>query len=445
MGGVYGEVFQKWTTGEVEGFDSGSNVLGGGTRVFFHWNQFSRLFLMGQACLSAGLAYHCNRANGGWWQNDFCKNIYTLPFAFSFRWTVGFCLGIHAQVGCKPNMLKVAGNKIRSSYVGSLTRRLRDADEATEVAHLKELYHQNNPEAVIRAFESQHSLHCNPSALPQYVKALVKVDRLDQTKLLKTLQRASEWRVSFISAVLELQLLSLNNRSEHKSAIISEENRRITGFHEGGHALVAMHTAGALPVHKATVVPRGSALGMVTQLPDKDQTSISCKQMLAYLDVSMGSRVDEELIFGESEVTSGLSSDISHATNLARKMVTRYGMSNKVGLVTHDYNDNGKSMSSETRLLIENEEKRLLERAYINAKTILSTHDKELRAIANAFPEHETLAGNQIKALLEKVRSKQQQHQKTIESQSSSLSNPIASSTAAAAASKAQGATPVGS
>lgn len=242
-----------------------------------------------------------------------------------------------------------------------------------------------------------------------------------------------------------MQLLSLNNRSEHKSAIISEENRRITGFHEGGHALVAMHTAGALPVHKATVVPRGSALGMVTQLPDKDQTSISCKQMLAYLDVSMGSRVDEELIFGESEVTSGLSSDISHATNLARKMVTRYGMSNKVGLVTHDYNDNGKSMSSETRLLIENEEKRLLERAYINAKTILSTHDKELRAIANAFPEHETLAGNQIKALLEKVRSKQQQHQKTIESQSSSLSNPIASSTAAAAASKAQGATPVGS
>ncbi|KAG5048269.1 hypothetical protein JHK85_009372 [Glycine max] len=366
MGGVYGEVFQKWTTGEVEGFDSGSNVLGGGTRVFFHWNQFSRLFLMGQACLSAA---------------------FLLP------------------------------GEIRSSYVGSLTRRLRDADEATEVAHLKELYHQNNPEAVIRAFESQHSLHCNPSALPQYVKALVKVDRLDQTKLLKTLQRA----------------------------IISEENRRITGFHEGGHALVAMHTAGALPVHKATVVPRGSALGMVTQLPDKDQTSISCKQMLAYLDVSMGSRVDEELIFGESEVTSGLSSDISHATNLARKMVTRYGMSNKVGLVTHDYNDNGKSMSSETRLLIENEEKRLLERAYINAKTILSTHDKELRAIANAFPEHETLAGNQIKALLEKVRSKQQQHQKTIESQSSSLSNPIASSTAAAAASKAQGATPVGS
>ncbi|KAG5034075.1 hypothetical protein JHK87_008985 [Glycine soja] len=362
---------------KVEGFDSGSNVLGGGTRVFFHWNQFSRLFLMGQACLSAGLAYHCNRANGA----------FLLP------------------------------GEIRSSYVGSLTRRLRDADEATEVAHLKELYHQNNPEAVIRAFESQHSLHCNPSALPQYVKALVKVDRLDQTKLLKTLQRA----------------------------IISEENRRITGFHEGGHALVAMHTAGALPVHKATVVPRGSALGMVTQLPDKDQTSISCKQMLAYLDVSMGSRVDEELIFGESEVTSGLSSDISHATNLARKMVTRYGMSNKVGLVTHDYNDNGKSMSSETRLLIENEEKRLLERAYINAKTILSTHDKELRAIANAFPEHETLAGNQIKALLEKVRSKQQQHQKTIESQSSSLSNPIASSTAAAAASKAQGATPVGS
>ncbi|KAG5121371.1 hypothetical protein JHK84_039711 [Glycine max] len=135
--------------------------------------------------------------------------------------------------------------------------------------------------------------------------------------------------------------------SERKSAVISEESRKLTAFHEGGHALVAIHTDGAFPVHKATVVPSGMALGMVTQLPDKDQTSISRKQMLADLDVCMG----------ENEVTSGASSDLREATSLAREMVTEYGMGNEVGLVTHDYEDDGRSMSSETRLLVEKEVK----------------------------------------------------------------------------------------
>lgn len=252
--------------------------------------------------------------------------------------------------------------------------------------------------------------------------------------------------------------------SERKSAVISEESRKLTAFHEGGHALVAIHTDGAHPVHKATIVPRGMALGMVAQLPDKDETSVSRKQMLARLDVCMGGRVAEELIFGENEVTSGASSDLQQATSLARAMVTKFGMSKEVGLVAHDYDDNGKSMSTETRLLIEKEVREFLDRAYNNAKTILTTHNNELHALANALLEYETLTGNQIKALLAQVNSPQQKQREqqivaaknssqpsttqlppSTASSAASAAAAAAAAAAASAAAKAKGVAPVGS
>uniref|UniRef100_A0A0E0JKC0 AAA+ ATPase domain-containing protein n=1 Tax=Oryza punctata TaxID=4537 RepID=A0A0E0JKC0_ORYPU len=229
--------------------------------------------------------------------------------------------------------------------------------------------------------------------------------------------------------------------SERKSAVISDESRKLTAYHEGGHALVAIHTEGAHPVHKATIVPRGMALGMVSQLPEKDQTSLSRKQMLARLDVCMAGWVAEELIFGDSEVTSGASSDFQYATKMARAMVTKYGMSKQLGFVSYNYEDDGKSMSSETRLLIEQEVKSLLENAYNNAKTILTKHSKEHHVLAQALLEHETLTGAQIKKILAQANNKQQQQQQqqehAVEAPRKTPAAPSSPATSAAAAAAA--------
>lgn len=181
--------------------------------------------------------------------------------------------------------------------------------------------------------------------------------------------------------------------AERKSAIISPETMKMTAFHEAGHALVALKTDGADPIHKATIMPRGRALGMVMQLPDGDQTSMSRKQMLARLDVCMGGRVAEEVVFGHENVTSGASSDIQQATRLARAMVTKYGLSDKVGI---QFIDEKQSLSSSKQQEVDQEVYDLLQSSYNRAKTLLLKYRKELDSLAQGLLDYESLSGSEV-------------------------------------------------
>lgn len=188
--------------------------------------------------------------------------------------------------------------------------------------------------------------------------------------------------------------------AERKSAALSPANRKLTAYHEGGHALVALWTEGAHPLHKATIVPRGQALGMVTQLPDDgdDGTSVTRRQLLARLDVAMGGRVAEELVFGSGAVTTGASSDLEQATGLARAMVTKFGMSDKLGAVSIQYDSAG--LSPEMRAAVEAEVRALLSAAHDRASTLLKKHEKDLHALAAELLEKETLSGGEIAELV---------------------------------------------
>ncbi|XP_072966457.1 ATP-dependent zinc metalloprotease FTSH 9, chloroplastic/mitochondrial [Typha angustifolia] len=187
--------------------------------------------------------------------------------------------------------------------------------------------------------------------------------------------------------------------TERKTMFISEESKKLTAYHESGHAIVALNTDGAHPLHKATIMPRGSALGMVTQLPSQDETSISKKQLLARLDVCMGGRVAEELIFGEDYVTTGASNDLHTATELAHYMVSTCGMSDTIGPV-HVKERPGSEMQSR----IDAEVVRILREAYDRVKQLLKKHENALHLLANALLEYETLNSEEIKQILNPYR-----------------------------------------
>jgi len=183
-----------------------------------------------------------------------------------------------------------------------------------------------------------------------------------------------------------------------RSGIVqTEEDKRLTAYHEGGHALVALYSDGALPIHKATIIQRGNALGTTSFLPERDELSVSRKQMISRLKVAMGGRAAEEIVFGEDGITTGASSDFANATNLARSMVSRLGFSEKVGTIYHD----GKTKISEEELqLIDAEVKVLLKKSYDDAKRILKDHEQELHLLAKSLLENETLSSEEIKHVI---------------------------------------------
>jgi cell division protease FtsH len=198
--------------------------------------------------------------------------------------------------------------------------------------------------------------------------------------------------------------------AERRSLVMSEAEKRMTAYHEAGHALMAMSEEECDPVHKATIIPRGRALGLVMSLPEGDRYSKHKSKMKAELAMAMGGRVAEEIIFGPDKVSNGASGDIKMATDLARRMVTEWGMSDKIGMVAYGSNDQevflghsvtqSKNLSEATAQAIDGEIRSIIDTAYQRAKKTLTERIEDLHALAKGLLEYETLSGDEIKQVL---------------------------------------------
>ena len=199
--------------------------------------------------------------------------------------------------------------------------------------------------------------------------------------------------------------------SERRSMVMTDDEKRLTAYHEAGHAVVALHCPASDPIHKATIIPRGRALGMVMRLPEGDRISLAREQIYADLRVACGGRIAEELIFGEERVTTGASSDIRMATDMARRMVTEWGMSDKLGFLAYNADEQevflGRSVSQQknvadaTASIIDNEIRRIVDEAYTHATKILKKNSNELERLAQGLLEYETLNGDEIRIIVE--------------------------------------------
>ena len=200
--------------------------------------------------------------------------------------------------------------------------------------------------------------------------------------------------------------------AERRSMVMTEEEKKLTAYHEAGHAIVTLNEKAAYPIHKATIIPRGRALGMVMQLPERDEVSQTREQLHAQMAIAMGGRVAEEIIFGDDKVTTGASSDIEQATKRARAMVMRAGLSKELGPILYGENEEevflGRSvarqqnMSEETARKVDAEIKRFVDMGYERAKKILKEKIEDLHKLAKALLVYETLTGSEIEDLINK-------------------------------------------
>ena len=200
--------------------------------------------------------------------------------------------------------------------------------------------------------------------------------------------------------------------SERRSMVMTEEEKRLTAYHEAGHAIVTINEKAAYPIHKATIIPRGRALGMVMQLPEKDEVSQTREQLHAQMAIAMGGRVAEEIIFGDDKVTTGAASDIEQATKRARAMVMRAGLSKELGPVSYGENEEevflGRSvarqqnMSEETARKVDTEIRKFVDKGYDKARKILTEKIDDLHKLAKALLTYETLTGSEIEDLINK-------------------------------------------
>jgi len=200
--------------------------------------------------------------------------------------------------------------------------------------------------------------------------------------------------------------------AERRSMVMSDEEKKLTAYHEAGHAIVTMNEKAAYPIHKATIIPRGRALGMVMQLPERDEVSQTREQLHAQMAIAMGGRVAEEIIFGEDKVTTGAASDIEQATKRARAMVMRAGLSKELGPVAYGENEEevflGRSvarqqnMSEETAKKVDSEIRKIVDKGYERAKKVLTEKIEDLHKLAKALLTYETLTGNEIEELINK-------------------------------------------
>ena len=198
--------------------------------------------------------------------------------------------------------------------------------------------------------------------------------------------------------------------AERRSMVMTEDEKMLTAYHEAGHAMVSIFVPGNDPVHKATIIPRGRALGMVQSLPERDRYSMSYEQMTGRIAMAMGGRVAEELKFGKEKVTSGASSDIEMATKIARAMVTQYGLSDKLGPIAYAEDEGevflgqsiarSKTISTDTAKLIEDEIKRFVTEGHDLARKVLTDRRDSWEKLAQALLEFETLTGDEINKLL---------------------------------------------